>query len=965
MANNFNEYFRAVHEAEPYPWQTRLADVVLDAERWPSVIDLPTGSGKSAVLDIALYALAMKPDVFPRRVAFVVDRRIVVDQVCERAERLANALNKPQDGAAPALLDVAARLEALSGESGKALETASLRGGKPMVDDEWTRYPDQPAAIVSTVDMFGSRLLFRGYGTSARMRPIHAALTGNDCLVILDEVQISRAFESTLDELKRVQRGQDSRLPRRFMVARMSATPGSKEDVFTTAQDDYADARLRPILEKRASLRLESAASRDAIHKKAVSLAQAVEKKGEVGRLGIIVNRVHSARAIADALREAFKEKPVQVMAVSGRMRPLDRARAAERMSELFPPDRVPAPPTADDPLRVLVATQAVEVGADISFDALVAECAPSDSLRQRFGRLARRGLNPDPAPMWIIGQGRVGDDPVYAGAVDATWKELKEKVGKERVIDQSFFAKLGEEDDEEDNKTLAPRREAPLIMDAHMDVWSQTSPEPPAQPELDFHLHGMGDSQNPEVTVFWRDEYGAESFKFAPPRGAEGLQIPLAAARQWLSKEREADDEVEVSDAYMRGRTRGNWSGARDVLLVRKAGERKFERWSAANRFLSPGDAIVVSPRLGGLSADGVWDKESVLVVDDLGDEAQAEAGKAVLRLNPSALSRWWTLKKAESDKGWLLPRPNPDAERENAGEERENIRRWMESWGAADMAEPSDETPRFRAAAAAARRLEDAMEEMLNRVDDFAIETIRDASHRGYYLLRLPAKDVAGLEMDGSDELGSMTGKEIGLSAHMNGVGERAAESAERLGLPPEIVADLRLAGRLHDVGKAEPRAQEFLAGGDPVRAAMGEEPLAKSVPGVIGGGLPTAHDALGAAMAEGCESLLAQANDPDLVIHLIASHHGYARPLARPLPDEMSTEVEYEADGHALRVDSGVVKDTDFAARTAARFRRLSRRYGHYGLAWLESILRLADHRQSESESDKKDEKHGGNE
>lgn len=954
MANDFNEYFRAVHGADPYPWQTRLANGVLESERWPSVIGMPTGSGKSAVLDIALYALAMKPSAFPRRVAFVVDRRIVVDQACERAERIAAALSEAKDGDAPALLDVRDRLMALSGKDGTPLETASLRGGKPMVDDEWTRYPDQPAAIVSTVDMFGSRLLFRGYGASAAMRPIHAALTGNDCLVILDEVQISRAFEFTLGEVIRVQDRQANRLPRRFMVTRMSATPGTDTDAFRPSPEDHADARLRPILEKRALLRLESASARDAIHKKVVAIVRAVEKKGEVGRLGIIVNRVRSARAIADALRDAFKEKPVQVMAASGRMRPLDRARAAARMAELFPPDRIPAPPTADDPLRVLVSTQSVEVGADISFDALITECAPSDSLRQRFGRLARRGLNPDPAPMWIVGQGRAGDDPVYGASVDATWKALKEAVGKEkeRTIDQSFFAELGEDKNKE---TRAPKREAPLIMDAHMDVWAQTRPEPPAQPELDFHLHGMGDSQNPEVTVIWRDDRDSAAFGFAPPRSVEGLRIPITAARQWLN--READDEVEVSDAYMRGRTRDRLVRNNGVLLIRKSGEREFKAWRETNRVLSPGDAIVVSPRLGGLSEDGVWDKNSVLAADDLGGEAQALAGKGLtLRLNPNALSQWWTMKESPTGKGWILPRPNPDAESDDKEDEREEVRRWMASWIDADMAEPADGEPAFRDANGAARRMESAMSEMLD--GDFVLERIRDASRRGCYLLRLPAKRVEGREMDGSDELGSMTGTGIALSAHMDGVGERAAESAERLGFPPEIVADLRLAGRLHDAGKAEPRAQEVLAGGDPVRAVIGEEPLAKSVRGVISGRLPTAHDALGAAMVERCGSLLAQANDPDLVIHLIASHHGYARPLARPLADADPREVAYEMGGHKLSVNSGVVNSPDFAAQTAERFRRLSRRYGHYGLAWLEAILRLADHRQSESE----DKSHG---
>jgi CRISPR-associated endonuclease/helicase Cas3 len=102
----------------------------------------------------------------------------------------------------------------------------------------------------------------------------------------------------------------------------------------------------------------------------------------------------------------------------------------------------------------------------------------------------------------------------------------------------------------------------------------------------------------------------------------------------------------------------------------------------------------------------------------------------------------------------------------------------------------------------------------------------------------------------------------------------------------------------------------------------------------------------------MLEGAEALRGKAHDWDLVLHLVASHHGHCRPLAPVAFDPAPESVTFEHDrvrvsastDHGLeRLDSGV----------GARFWRLVRRYGWWGLAYLEAILRLGDHRRSEHE------------
>src|SRR5262249_59252327 len=93
--------------------------------------------------------------------------------------------------------EVARRLSSFSGDDAHPLDVVRLRGGAPQERD-WARSPAQPLVAVSTVDQVGSRLLFRGYGVSPRMWPVHGGLVGSDALWLLDEVHLSRPLEQTL-----------------------------------------------------------------------------------------------------------------------------------------------------------------------------------------------------------------------------------------------------------------------------------------------------------------------------------------------------------------------------------------------------------------------------------------------------------------------------------------------------------------------------------------------------------------------------------------------------------------------------------------------------------------------------------------------------------------------------------------------------------------------------------------------
>ena len=303
-AEQFPSFFEQVHGVKPYSWQVRMAEEVLETGKFPDTVKLPTGSGKTAIVDIAVFALASQPDVFPRRIVFVIDRRIVVDQVYERVHRIADSIKR---STTPLLQQVRENLEALS-DASNPIGCTALRGGTH-IDGEWRKRIDQPWVLVSTVDQFGSQLLFRGYNASARMRPIHAGLTGNDCLVVLDEVHLSVPFRDTLREIQSLKLSQSDLLPSRFQVVEMSATvrESTNEPFELTASDLDESPPLRRRVFAKKRIELGEISNRESVPKHITTLITSLQRSLPKERLqkpspcftvGVIVNRVETAREI-------------------------------------------------------------------------------------------------------------------------------------------------------------------------------------------------------------------------------------------------------------------------------------------------------------------------------------------------------------------------------------------------------------------------------------------------------------------------------------------------------------------------------------------------------------------------------------------------------------------------------------------------------------------------------------------
>jgi CRISPR-associated endonuclease/helicase Cas3 len=232
----FRECFSALTgHAVPFTWQFDLFQHFC-AGHIPPALNLPTGLGKTSVIPVWLMALGRQAETsptrvtLPRRIVWVVDRRVVVDQATEEATRLANSLAS----APPPLQSLTLALRSLAlVKDGAPLAVSGLRG--ELADNrEWSIDPSRPAIVVGTVDMVGSRLLFSGYGDSRRCRALHGGLLGQDTLIVNDESHLTPAFASLLMNLREFT---SSQRPLRIML--LSATPRETElPIFPTSLDD-------------------------------------------------------------------------------------------------------------------------------------------------------------------------------------------------------------------------------------------------------------------------------------------------------------------------------------------------------------------------------------------------------------------------------------------------------------------------------------------------------------------------------------------------------------------------------------------------------------------------------------------------------------------------------------------------------------------------------------------------------
>lgn len=984
----FPQFFEAVHGYAPFHWQSRMAAEVFASGVWPEYVALPTAAGKTALIDIAVFALACDahlPAAERRaslRIFFVIDRRVVADEAFARTEKIADALRAvvAKKRTVPILQTVAARLQHLGGEDSAPLHCALLRGGIAL-DDTWIRSPLQPTVCVSTVDQVGSRLLFRGYGVSPRQRAIHASLIAHDSLVIVDESHISEPFCATAKAVRKYANRSDVPVIRPLRLVEMTATPPPGQNGFTLASAEESEPELAKRIATKKPVELEMVA--EAVEARGqpelVSKAVVLAKKWGAEKprvIGVVVNRVLTARRIFDALDVGLDQKVLFI----GRIRPLDREKLWEKWrAHLISNPKRPAP--AERTLFV-VATQTIEVGADLDFDALISEIAPIDALRQRFGRLNRLGRPIEVKACIITTKEQTGtryEDPVYDKTLAPTWKWLqdqREPLGKTKVVNfshASLTPRLEAATDETRKAMVVAPSDVPLLHRSFLDAWACTAQPLMHDPDVAPFLHG-DELPQPEVQVVWRADLDENVFKpnaqssrdfndrlnatrelleLLPPSSREALPIPLPTAIRWLqqlasleltdtsnSRDAEPDRAKPIRPAMI-------WRSAEEIFLAYRPAD------------IRPGNVLVVPSSYGGADDFG-WIGTSATgdPVSDLAEEAAWSAGRApFLRLHNRVLAQHGVAPPAglieviqaeESDTDW---------------------KDWIETLQAVPPQTNGDPDWRERLeefAKLAKQNIRGGERNGNSKRDD--IEVISAPYYSGAILRsRRPRDPFAEMWADDERDEGSQT-RRIPLREHLDGVTRHAKRFAAQAGLPVSLAEAVRIAAEFHDLGKADPRLQIIFHGAEhPALAAIKAGTLlAKSGHRFDSrrasrrlyrlAGLPRGarHETLSIFLAQTESKQLPAIEDRDLAIHLIGAHHGYARPLLKPL-----AEWDDDPDTVDLRpVGLSYHGPTNYEAASLSNgvpdsFLDLQQRYGWWGLAWLETLLRLADWMQSAEE------------
>lgn len=537
MAELYPDFFRRVTGRRPLPYQERYGGASFSN----FLLVVPTGLGKTdTVLMPWLYAHASDSPGAPKRLIIVLPRQNLTTQTAGIARERVSAAG---------LVDRIGVLELLAGSG----------------DNDESLRPDQPAIIVATQDLYFSRALNRGYARRPPRWPVDFALYNQDCLIVFDEIQLMDDALATSTQLAafRERFGTYGQARCTWMSATVNPAWLNTVD-FRDAPEkielDDSD-RAEQLVQDRIQAAKRLSAAPETCRTPAGCAEFAVERHRPGTRSLVIANTVPRAREIFAAVRKQFQN----AVLLHSRFRPRDRARAASSLGAVLPAEG-----------QIVVATQVLEAGVDITSRLLVTDVAPWGSLVQRFGRVNRYGSDADSEIFWV-------DRPSHSKQKDpeSTAPYSREEIDTARARVQGLTSAAPADLPVEDGP--APYQH--VLRKADLLDLFDTTPDLSGN-ELDVSRF-IRASEDKDVYLAWREWAGDG----APPEDSAELEddelcpVPVGEFREFAKKHAVFTLHFATEEWVEIGRDTPVYPGMLAVTRCREGGYAAAEGWSPESK--------------------------------------------------------------------------------------------------------------------------------------------------------------------------------------------------------------------------------------------------------------------------------------------------------------------------------------------------------------------------------------------
>jgi len=540
----FGEFFRRGTGQDPFPYQRRLAEA--EAGAFPRVLRVPTGSGKTLGVVLAwlwrrrYHASQVVRGETPRRLVYCLPTRVLVEQTAD----VVTAAIKSLGLAEGCCVDPEA---GRGGNEGPPVPVVILMGGHrdwlPGDPEDWLLRPAADMIIVGTQDMLLSRALNRGYGSTRFAWPREFGLLNNDALWVYDEIQLMGSGLATSVQLEAFRRRLGTFGPTGSLWLSATLEPAwlatidhpepDSSEVAALGDEDLEHPHLMRRLQASKSLlklglsvpvppkKGEAETFRPALEAYAEKAASWVLANHAPGTLTlVIVNTVTRAKEIYKKLVLAASTAGAgpHVVLLHSHFRPPERARAVEQALSDLPAEG-----------RIVVSTQVVEAGVDISARVLLTELAPWTSVIQRLGRCNRYGEVPDAMAAWVdVPEGAAAP---YENQELRRCREKLEELGARGGPGAVTPRDLASE-------TCPPPRSTHVLRQTDLVGLFDTTPDLSGY-DVDVSRY-VRDAEEQDVQVFWR-EWGAAQppEELAAPSAQELCTAPIADLRPWVRRKR------------------------------------------------------------------------------------------------------------------------------------------------------------------------------------------------------------------------------------------------------------------------------------------------------------------------------------------------------------------------------------------------------------------------------------------